>query len=125
MGLWTRMNKSQIQSCFYLSPHQLDLIFSYKSLCIYTLKNPNDLQKSLTWSLKSEIQSRSFRANCEEGNLLVVIHCLTLHNQVREIFPKEIHEDSRPGLDTPSPGKKSNRTPLEPEKSDLENSNLF
>ena len=89
------------------------------------LKNPNDLQKSLTWNLKSEIQIRGFRANCEESNLLVVMHCSTVHNQVREVFPKEIHEDSRPGLDSPSPGKKSNRTRFKPEKSDLANSNLF
>ena len=27
--------KSQIQSCFYLSPHQLDLICGYTLLCIY------------------------------------------------------------------------------------------
>ena len=39
--------------------------------------------------------------------------------------PKEIHEDSRPGLDSPFPDKKSNRTQFKPEKWDLENSNLF
>ena len=39
--------------------------------------------------------------------------------------PKEIHEDSRPGLDSPFPGKKSNRTQFKTEKSDLENSNLL
>ena len=41
------------------------------------------------------------------------------------VFPKEIQEDSRPGLDSTSPGKKSNRTQFKPEKSDLENSNSF
>ena len=77
--------------------------------------------------MKSEIwiQIRGFLANCEESNLLVVMHCSTVHNQVREVFPKDIHEDSRPGLDSPSPGKNSNRTRFKPEKSGLENSNLF
>lgn len=75
--------------------------------------------------MKSEIQIRGFRANCEDSNLLVVMHCSTVHSQMREVFPKEIHEDSRPGLDSQYPGKKSNRTRFKPEKSDLENSNLF
>ena len=89
------------------------------------LKNPNDLQKSLTINLKSKIQIRGVHANCEESNLLVVMHCSTVRYQVREVFPKEIHEDSRLGLDSPSPGKKSDRTWFTPEESDLENSNLF
>ena len=89
------------------------------------LKHPNYLRKLITWNLKSEIQVSGFRVNCEESNLVMVMYCWTVHNQVRELSPKEIHEDSRPGLDSPFPGKKSNRTQFKPEKSDLENSNLF
>ena len=55
----------------------------------------------------------------------MVMYCWSVHNQVTELSPKEIPEDSRPGLHSPFPGKKSNRTQFKPEKSDLENSNLF
>ena len=75
--------------------------------------------------MKSEIQISGFGVNCEDSNLVMVMYCWTVHNQVRELSPKEIHEDSRPGLDSPFPGKKSNRTQFKPEKYDLENSNLF
>ena len=59
--------------------------------------------------MKCETQIRVFKINCEECNLLVVTHRLSFHNQVREIFSKEINEVSGPGLDSQSPGKGSNR----------------
>lgn len=65
--------------------------------------------------MKSEIQIRGFSANCGQSTFLVVMHCWNVHNQVRNIFSKEIHEVSGPGLDSPSLGKKSKRTQLKPE----------